>query len=60
MLVLARGKDEDVIITHNGDKCIIKVTDIVNKNKVLLGIEASKEFAVERDDMVKGVKNGKG
>lgn len=53
MLVLSRKKDETIVIDQPGCEPIkITVVRIDNKNKVRLGIEAPKNVAVMRQELV--------
>ena len=53
MLVLSRKKDETILLKKKGEKDIkITVVRIDNKNKVRIGIEADKDVAVVRSELL--------
>ena len=55
MLVLARGKDEEIMI---GDDIVIMVVDI-GRGKVRLGITAPKEIPVHRREVYEAIQREK-
>ncbi|MGF1579350.1 MAG: carbon storage regulator [Gemmataceae bacterium] len=52
MLVLSRKKDEQIVVTINGQLVYVRVLQI-DGNKVRLGIEAPPEIAVHREEVWK-------
>ncbi len=52
MLVLSRKKDEQIVVTINGQLVRVRVLQI-DGNKVRLGIDAPPEIAVHREEVWK-------
>lgn len=50
MLVLSRKKDEQIILSVNGQQVYVRVLQI-DGNKVRLGIDAPPEIAVHREEV---------